>query len=116
MKGIAFLIPNASQSASLQSFVVSIDSVESVTGIDFFPGFPDEAHLEKTSCVEGWSWKSSETNLAGTIELFLRVNYELTAVIFAFEEQVDSSNRKNSIGINWQIGLKSPMADISTRL
>ncbi|HEY3371448.1 MAG TPA: DNA/RNA non-specific endonuclease [Prolixibacteraceae bacterium] len=56
IKGIAFLIPNASQSASLQSFVVPIDSVESVTGIDFFPNFPNEATIEKTSSTDQWSW------------------------------------------------------------
>lgn len=57
IKAIAFLIPNASQSRGLQSFVVPIDSVESVTGIDFFPDFPNEDRLEKTSCVELWSWR-----------------------------------------------------------
>jgi len=61
IKGIAFLIPNASQSLGLQSFVVSIDSVESVTGIDFFPNFPNEATIEKTSNIEQWSWTSSRT-------------------------------------------------------
>ena len=60
-KGIAFLIPNASQSAELQSFVVSIDSVESVTGIDFFPNFPNEDQIEKTSTIGQWSWISSRT-------------------------------------------------------
>ena len=56
IKGIAFLIPNASQSAGLQSFVVSIDSVERVTGIDFFPHFQNEDQIEKTSSVEQWTW------------------------------------------------------------
>jgi len=60
IKGIAFLIHNASQSAGLQSFVVSIDSVESVTGIDFFPNFPNEATIEKTSNVDQWSWTRTE--------------------------------------------------------
>jgi endonuclease G len=59
IKGIAFLIPNASQSASLQTFVVSIDSVESVTGIDFFPEFPNEALIEKTSQIAQWDWSAS---------------------------------------------------------
>lgn len=57
IKAIAFLLPHSSHSGGLQSFVVPIDSVESLTGIDFFPGFPHEEHLEKTSCVELWSWK-----------------------------------------------------------
>lgn len=59
IKGIAFLIPNDSQSASLQSFAVSIDSVESVTGIDFFPEFPNEELIEKTSQTAQWNWSAS---------------------------------------------------------
>ena len=56
IKGIAFLIPNASQRAGLSRFIgmVSIDSVESVTGIDFFPNFPNEAQIEKTLSLEQW--------------------------------------------------------------
>lgn len=59
IKGIAFLIPHATQRAGLQTFVVSIDSVESITGIDFFPHFQNEDQLEKTSCLEQWTWTSS---------------------------------------------------------
>lgn len=57
INGIAFLIPNAPQGAELQSFVVSIDSVECVTGIDFFPNLPYEEQIEKASVVEQWNWK-----------------------------------------------------------
>lgn len=57
IKAMAFLLPHASHTGSLQSFVVPIDSVERVTGIDFFPGFSGEDYLEKNSCVEQWSWK-----------------------------------------------------------
>ncbi|HAH25373.1 MAG TPA: DNA/RNA non-specific endonuclease [Prolixibacteraceae bacterium] len=83
IKGIAFLIPNASQSAGLQSFVVSIDSVESVTGIDFFPGFPNEAAIEKTSSVEQWSWT--------------RTTEQVTASNQGFKDPVHSTiNQKQS--------------------
>jgi endonuclease G len=44
--------------------VVSIDSVESVTGIDFFPNFQNEDQIEKISCVVQWSWTSSSTIVA----------------------------------------------------
>jgi endonuclease G len=63
IKGIAFIIPNASQSASLQSFAVSIDSVESVTGIDFFPELPYVAQIEKTSHLDQWSWSDSPNRI-----------------------------------------------------
>ena len=61
LKGIGFILPNASSSLPLQHFAVSIDSVEKVTGIDFFHLLEDkqEALLEKTFCTPCWSWKST---------------------------------------------------------
>tara|TARA_R110000868_G_scaffold193450_1_gene438411 strand:+ start:965 stop:1909 length:945 start_codon:yes stop_codon:yes gene_type:complete len=47
---IAFLLPNQKLDLELESFVVSIDSLESITGIDFFAGLDDdlEAKFEAT--------------------------------------------------------------------
>jgi len=61
IKGIGFILPNASSSMPLQNFAVSIDSVEKVTGIDFYHLLTDdqEAYLEKTVCISCWSWKTS---------------------------------------------------------
>lgn len=42
VKGIAFLMRNEPASMPLSKAVVSIDSVESLTGIDFFPLLPDD--------------------------------------------------------------------------
>ena len=63
LKGIAFIMPNASSTMPLQSFAVPIDSVEHVTGINFFPALPDkqEQALEKTICISCWSWSSTST-------------------------------------------------------
>ena len=63
IKGIGFLLPNTGIKQPLQSFAVSIDSVESVTGIDFFPLLPDEQErfIEKTHSVNAWTWKSTST-------------------------------------------------------
>jgi len=60
LKGIGFILPNASSTMPLQSFAVPIDSVEKVTGIDFFPALPDkqEQAIEKTVCIPCWSWSS----------------------------------------------------------
>jgi endonuclease G, mitochondrial len=57
-KMIAFLIPNEKSTKPLQSYVVSVDSVESLTGIDFFPELPDtlENLLERTKDLSGWMW------------------------------------------------------------
>jgi len=40
-KAIGFILPNAKSSTAIDSFAVSVDSVESVTGIDFFSTLPD---------------------------------------------------------------------------
>jgi len=63
IKGIGFIIPNAGSIEPLQNFAVSIDSVEKVTGIDFFFSLPDEQEdlIEKTLCIKCWSWKSTKT-------------------------------------------------------
>ena len=63
IKGIGFILPNEASKQPLQSFAVSIDSVESVTGIDFFPLLPDEQErfIEKTLSVNSWTWKSTGT-------------------------------------------------------
>jgi endonuclease G len=39
-KGIGFILPNKSSSKKLEIFAVPIDSVEHVTGIDFFAKVP----------------------------------------------------------------------------
>ncbi|PQJ77424.1 DNA/RNA non-specific endonuclease [Polaribacter glomeratus] len=60
IKTIAFLIPHKNSNQPLQEFVVSIDEIEQLTGIDFFPNLPDdlENKLEKSSNYKNWSFKS----------------------------------------------------------
>ena len=63
INGIGFILPNAGSSEPLQSFAVTIDSVEKLTGIDFYPSIPatQQTQIEKTLCINCWSWKSSNT-------------------------------------------------------
>ena len=63
-KGIGFIIPNIGSKESLQKYVVTIDSVENVTGIDFFPQLPDqqEVLLESKVSLPLWTWTSSNTS------------------------------------------------------
>ena len=58
---IGFILPNASSKAQLSSFAVTIDSVETFTGIDFFPALPDEfeERVESNLCVSCWSWEKT---------------------------------------------------------
>lgn len=55
-KAIAFVIPNKYTKKSMFSFAVSIDSVEHLTGIDFFPALPDslENILESHIHLSKW--------------------------------------------------------------
>jgi endonuclease G len=46
-KVIAFLLENKSSTGDIMNYAVSIDSVESVTGYDFFPDMPDKAMAER---------------------------------------------------------------------
>lgn len=58
IKAIAFLMKNEGSKAELSSFVVTIDSVEQLTGLDFFPSMPDdmERMLESSKSTTGWKW------------------------------------------------------------
>lgn len=53
---IGFLLPNEKSRTKLTDYVVSVDSVEKFTGIDFFPQLPDslENRLEKRSAFGEW--------------------------------------------------------------
>lgn len=55
-KMIAFLIPNEKSSKSLYNYVVSVDEIEKITGIDFFPKLSDtvENNLEKEKVTTNW--------------------------------------------------------------
>ena len=66
-KGIGFVIPNKKTTRDLRSFVVSIDSVEILTGIDFFCQMPDveESQIERQADTSVWNWsigKGSRTS------------------------------------------------------
>jgi endonuclease G len=57
IKAIAFLMPNKNSEKGLYHYVVSIDEIEELTGIDFFSSLPDklENNLEKSSNYTKWS-------------------------------------------------------------
>lgn len=60
VKAIGFILPNASSTLPLKHFAVSVDSVEKVTGIDFFYQLPHavERKLESKVDVALWSWET----------------------------------------------------------
>lgn len=58
VKMIAFLIPHENSKEPLYKFVVSVDEIEALTGIDFFHGLEDtlENKLEAASDYKDWSF------------------------------------------------------------
>jgi len=58
VKMIAFLVPHEESNKPLYEFVVSVDELEQLTGIDFFPCLPNdiEFDLESKSDYKSWSF------------------------------------------------------------
>lgn len=56
VKGIGFILDNKKSSEPLKTYALSIDQVEEVTGLDFFPSIPDalENKIESTSNYSLW--------------------------------------------------------------
>ncbi len=57
LKAIAFIIPNETTTERIESFATSVDEVEALTGIDFFPGLMEkslEEELESRFDVKLW--------------------------------------------------------------
>ena len=51
-QAVGFLIPHEKSKAPLHTFAMSIDELETKTGIDFFAGIPNEPTLESTFQIE----------------------------------------------------------------
>ena len=64
-KGIGFIIPNALSVDRLESYAVSIDSVERLTGLDFFAGFQSTQieKLERDFDPQAWSYNTKRYHL-----------------------------------------------------
>ena len=56
-KMIAFILENKGSNQLLKTFVVTVDEVEKVTGLDFFSELPDviENKLESESNIDAWN-------------------------------------------------------------
>jgi endonuclease G len=59
IKAIAFLIPHQNSEKALYKFVTSIDEIEKLTNIDFFPELPNqlEHKIESTSNYNSWNFR-----------------------------------------------------------
>lgn len=61
IKGIGFIIPNKASTKPLQNYSVTIDRVENLTGIDFFPSLPDDQEevIESTLNLNIWNFNNN---------------------------------------------------------
>lgn len=60
-KMMAFIIPNAVSDRRLEEYMVTVDEVERLTGIDFFNGMINDAEEEKLeSAIDKSKWNVSE--------------------------------------------------------
>lgn len=59
IKAIGFVLPNKGSSDSLETYVVPVDEVEEITGLDFFPALPDDVEelLESNVDISRWSFR-----------------------------------------------------------
>lgn len=55
---IGFLVPHEDSEQPLYEFVVDVDAIEKLTGIDFFPKLPDgqENKMERSNDYKSWSF------------------------------------------------------------
>lgn len=61
-KAIGFIYKNTSGNHPLDSYVNSIDEVERITGIDFFPGLPDSIEQKVEASYDLSLWKIGSVN------------------------------------------------------
>lgn len=63
-KAIAFLVPNKNVPSNLNQYVVSIDSIEALTGIDFFSSLSNAEAFERSSDIQQWTISKTKVSEA----------------------------------------------------
>lgn len=61
-RGMAFLMQNKKSTGRLSEYVVSIDSIETLTGIDFFPAIDETLENQIESQSDFNAWKTQRNN------------------------------------------------------
>ncbi|MGH0054274.1 MAG: DNA/RNA non-specific endonuclease [Sphaerochaetaceae bacterium] len=64
LKAIGFLLPNEGSKKDLEEFATSVDTIEEITNIDFFPRLPDpqEAQLESEYDTRSWDFNAFQVS------------------------------------------------------
>lgn len=56
VKMIGFVIPNRETRRGYEDYTMSVDDIERLTGIDFFPALPDKLEKDLESSNSPWEW------------------------------------------------------------
>jgi len=67
LKGIGLILANVSSDRPVQSYAVTIDRVESVTGLDFFVDLPDDIEEQIESNLDLSKWSFSVSGYSKTV-------------------------------------------------
>lgn len=63
-KMIGFLLPHKKHLKNVRNFVCSVDKIEEITGIDFFPGIEDMKESQLESSIDQGEWEWNKTSLS----------------------------------------------------
>ena len=86
MKGIGFILPVSGSPKPLMSYAVSIDSVESFTGINFFPSLPDRMEKNIEASLDSLKWApgaAGRDSTGQTASMPVPVQKKITGKAFA---------------------------------
>lgn len=61
-KAIGFILPNERGMLDVEAYAVSIDQIETATGIDFFPALPDQSEDAREASFDLSLWRFDGTN------------------------------------------------------
>lgn len=66
-RAIGFVLPNEASNLPFQSYAVSVDSVERLTGLDFFPALPKEQQEQLESHFVSSEWEKRDAGILADV-------------------------------------------------
>lgn len=98
---IGFVLPHEPSKKALMDFAVTVDSVESLTGIDFFPGLPDSLERVLEGRIKAWIWDFIPSGQPGSVGMGPTQGYSRCKGITKSGKRCKRKT-KNEIGYCWQ--------------
>lgn len=62
-QAVALLVPHENKKGSLKNWAVTVDVIEEISGLDFFPELDDELEeqIESNICIPCWDWERNKS-------------------------------------------------------